>query len=163
MQKYLDALVQPTQAVLDVEAMNSVAASAPGFVKVQHLGAQALNNPGAMTNAAKRFSAAGEAHRQSIGIKEKLTETFPSVPQYRQELAASLNNLGAVYSLLNRPEEAQAADNKANNPSPPAAPILGSLRCGLRTPLQLPKIGPPPAQNLTVWAGGLPTGARRAV
>src|SRR5262249_28969169 len=40
-------------------------------------------------------------------------ETFPSVPQYRHELARSFNNLGSLLHSLNRHKDAQAAYGKA--------------------------------------------------
>ncbi len=99
--------------VLDAGAVNVIAGGSPTHLRFQHLRAQAWNNLGMMRREASRIAEAETAYREALTIKEKLADTFPSIPQHRQELASSYNNLGVVVSSLNRPDEAQTAYEKA--------------------------------------------------
>jgi tetratricopeptide (TPR) repeat protein len=99
--------------VLDAKEMKEIARGSPEDIRFQHLRAQAWNNLGTMRNAASRFADAEEAFREAIAIKEDLAATFPSIPQYREELANAFNNLGTAVSSLNRMEEARTAYESA--------------------------------------------------
>jgi serine/threonine protein kinase/tetratricopeptide (TPR) repeat protein len=99
--------------VLEAGAVKQITDDAPVQVRFEHLKAQAWNNLGSMRQGDSRFAEAEAAFRESLTIKEKLTDTFPSIPQHRQELAASYNNLGTLVSSMDRPEEARAAYQRA--------------------------------------------------
>src|SRR5262249_32601088 len=60
-----------------------------------------------------RLVEAEKSSREALAIKESLQETFPSVPQYRHELARSFNNLGVLLTSLKRREDARSAYAKA--------------------------------------------------
>jgi len=98
---------------LDPALVESISAGSSKSSKFQHLRAQAWNNLGTMYNRAKRFAEAEHALREAVAIKEELARTFASIPQYRQELAASLSNLGAILTSLNRYGEARSAYEKS--------------------------------------------------
>ncbi len=99
--------------VLDAQAVKEIADSSPMHFRIQRLQAQAWNNLGMTRKEASRFAGAEAAYREALRIKERLADTFPSVPQHRQGLASTYNNLGVVVSSLDRPNEAQAAYEKA--------------------------------------------------
>ena len=56
---------------------------------------------------------AEKAARKALAIKEELADRFPSVPQFRLELARSWSNLGVVLSMTMRPKDAQEAYEKS--------------------------------------------------
>jgi tetratricopeptide (TPR) repeat protein len=99
--------------VLNPETVNQVAGNSPEPSNFPHLRAQAWNNLGTMHNGANHLAEAEQAFREALAIKEKLADTFPSIPQYRYELAASLSNLGAVLTSVNRDDEGKTAYQKA--------------------------------------------------
>jgi tetratricopeptide (TPR) repeat protein len=53
------------------------------------------------------------AYRQALAIQDKLAGEYPAVPQYRQELATSHNNLGILHARLGKRAEAEEAYRKA--------------------------------------------------
>jgi tetratricopeptide (TPR) repeat protein len=81
--------------------------------KYQQIRAQSLNNLGIVYREGHRAADAEQVYREALAIKQKLADTFPSVPRYRQELARSFNNLGIFLAVLQRSDEAQAAYQKA--------------------------------------------------
>lgn len=54
-----------------------------------------------------------QAVRKALAIKQELADRFPSVPQFRLELARSWSNLGVVLHQTTRPKEAQEAYEKS--------------------------------------------------
>jgi tetratricopeptide (TPR) repeat protein len=54
-------------------------------------------------------SEAEAAYRAALGIQERLAADFPAVPEYRQDLANSHNNLGIVLDQPGKRAEAEAA------------------------------------------------------
>jgi eukaryotic-like serine/threonine-protein kinase len=110
----LRALRQPEESerafetiftILDPEVVKkSLSAGASEPAKFQHLRGQAWNNLGTMRRATGRMAEAEEAFRQAVKIKQTQADTFPSIPQYRHELAGSLNNLGALFGTTNGSE-----------------------------------------------------------
>jgi serine/threonine protein kinase/tetratricopeptide (TPR) repeat protein len=81
--------------------------------RIQQTRAQALNNLGILYHQQHRPVDAEQAYRDALAVKQKLADTFPSVPRYRRDLARSFSNLGVVLWDLGRPEEAQEAYQKA--------------------------------------------------
>jgi serine/threonine protein kinase len=81
--------------------------------KYQQIRVQALNNLGLLNRAEHRLPDAEKAFREALAVRQKLADTFPSVPRYRRQLAGSFSNLGLLLSDLRRPEDAQAAYQKA--------------------------------------------------
>lgn len=101
-----------------VELLNpdSISKLPPGsalFVNYKQVRGRALNNLGVIHLSAGRLDEAEKSAREALRIKESLVETFPSVPQYRYELASSFNNLGNLLASLKRQEDARTAFEKA--------------------------------------------------
>src|SRR5262249_31849064 len=46
-------------------------------------------------------------HEQALALREKLVADFPAIPEFRQDLAKSYNNLGSVLIDLGRIPDAQ--------------------------------------------------------
>jgi serine/threonine protein kinase/predicted Zn-dependent protease len=99
--------------ILDPDLVKRIAGGSPEPAKYRHQRGMAWNNLGMMRSAAGRLEDAEQALRQALAIKERLAETFSSVPQYRKELATSFNNLGTVLTSLNRLDEGRTAYEKA--------------------------------------------------
>ena len=99
--------------ILDPDAVKQAANGSPEPAKYQHQRGQAWNNLGTIRNAAGRYPEAEQAFRQALAIKEKLVDTFPSIPQYLHELAGTLDNLGSVLGSENRMDEARTSHEKA--------------------------------------------------
>ncbi len=104
-QKALE-LLQP-----DVVAERTGESALPA--KYQQIRAQAWNNLGILYRQEHRLTDAEQAYREALAVKQKLADTFPSVPRYRRQLAGSFSNLGVLLSDLQRPEDAQTAYQKA--------------------------------------------------
>jgi tetratricopeptide (TPR) repeat protein len=49
------------------------------------------------------------SYRAALGLYQQLTAEFPTVPNYRQELARTHSNLGTVLDRTGRPQQAEAA------------------------------------------------------
>jgi eukaryotic-like serine/threonine-protein kinase len=60
-----------------------------------------------------RRAEAEAAQRQALTIQDKLAGEFPSMPQYRSELALSHTNLGNLLLDVNQPDKADAAYGQA--------------------------------------------------
>jgi serine/threonine-protein kinase len=81
--------------------------------------ARSYNNFGTLLNELGRRTgqdSALEAFRSALAIQEKLTADFATVPQYRQDLARTHNNLGALYTDLGRrtgPDSAESSHRAA--------------------------------------------------
>jgi tetratricopeptide (TPR) repeat protein len=71
--------------------------------------AQAWNNLGMVYRSSHRMDDAEKAARHALAIKEELADRFPSVPQFRLELARSWSNLGVILSDTTQFKEAQEA------------------------------------------------------
>jgi tetratricopeptide (TPR) repeat protein len=102
--------------ILDSEALGRLGKSASEptqYLRLQQQRARAWNNLGVMRNQTDRFPDAEKAFREAIAIKQTLADRFPSVPQYRRDLAASLNNLGIALMVAKRSDEAHSAYQKA--------------------------------------------------
>jgi serine/threonine protein kinase/tetratricopeptide (TPR) repeat protein len=93
-------------------APKPAAAGAPSL-KLQQLRARALNNLATIHREMGRPADAEKAARAALAIKEFLADTFPSVPEYRHELARSFNTLGNLLHSLTRRQDARAAFEKA--------------------------------------------------
>jgi tetratricopeptide (TPR) repeat protein len=104
---------QKTLEVLDPNTLEKLLGGAPLPLRHQQARARAFNNLGIVRRETGRLADAEKAARAALDIKEKLADTFPSVPHYRQELARSYNNLGAALSQLDRRRDAQAAYERA--------------------------------------------------
>jgi WD40 repeat protein/serine/threonine protein kinase/Tfp pilus assembly protein PilF len=65
------------------------------------------NNRGNRLRATGHFREAEHAYRQALDLFEKLAADFPSVPEYRQELAHSHFNLGLLLTATGRSQEAE--------------------------------------------------------
>src|SRR5204862_2564820 len=76
--KVLSLLQQPDAAA---------AAAPPVSPRNVQLRGQAWNSLGLMHNAAGRFADAEAAFLKAISVKEQLVATYPSLPEYRCELA----------------------------------------------------------------------------
>jgi tetratricopeptide (TPR) repeat protein len=98
--------------ILDPDAVKQATHGAPESPKYQHQRANAWNNLGMMRNAAGLHAKAEEAFRQALAIKEKLADTFPSVPQYRP--SAGLSTTCSVLGSANRMDEAQTGCTKCH-------------------------------------------------
>jgi tetratricopeptide (TPR) repeat protein len=85
----------------------------PEPLNFQKTRSHSWNNLGMVRREQERLPEAEQAYRAALAIKERLAEKFPSVTQYRMDLAASLNNLGALLTSLKRAAEGQAAYEKA--------------------------------------------------
>jgi tetratricopeptide (TPR) repeat protein len=102
--------------ILDSEFLGRLGngASEPGqYLRLQQVRARAWNNLGVMRNETGRFADAEKAFREALVIKERPAERFPSVPEYRRDLASSLNNLGIALTFAKRADEADSAYQKA--------------------------------------------------
>jgi eukaryotic-like serine/threonine-protein kinase len=82
-------------------------------VKERQREAQAWNNLGVIYQSSNRLDDAEKAARKALAIKQELADRFPSVPQFRLELARSWSNLGVVLHQTTRPKEAQEAYEKS--------------------------------------------------
>src|SRR5262249_18105622 len=72
--------------------------------------ARSLSNLGTQLRENGKIPAAEEAYRESIRLLVRLRADFPTVPDYRQELAAVQSNLGLLLQAdPNRLAEAEAA------------------------------------------------------
>jgi tetratricopeptide (TPR) repeat protein len=60
-----------------------------------------------------RGEVAERVYRQALAIDEQLAVEFPSVPEYREKLARTFNNLATLLPRLGRQGEAEAAYRKA--------------------------------------------------
>jgi tetratricopeptide (TPR) repeat protein len=56
---------------------------------------------------------AEKAHRQALQLYERLVAEHPQVPQYRQELAGTHNNLDVLLQITGRVAEAEKAFRQA--------------------------------------------------
>jgi len=56
---------------------------------------------------------AEKAARKALALKQELADRFPSVPQFRLELARSWGNLGVVLHATTRPKDAEEAYEKS--------------------------------------------------
>ena len=82
--------------------------------KYQQVRQQALNNVGNLYRDDARLADAESAFRQALAIKEQLAETFPSVPQFRQELReASAIWASSSHCPGNRPMLRQRLRNRS--------------------------------------------------
>jgi tetratricopeptide (TPR) repeat protein len=99
--------------VLDPEAVKQAAPDTPEPLGFQKTRSHSWNNLGMVRKEQERLPEAEQAYRAALAIKERLVEKFPSVTQYRMDLAASLNNLGVLLTSLKRAAEGQAAFEKA--------------------------------------------------
>jgi tetratricopeptide (TPR) repeat protein len=68
---------------------------------------------GGLGSVLRKDEDAEAAHRQAVAIRKKLAAEFPTVPAYRQELAASHNNLGLALVRMGRRPAAEAAHRQA--------------------------------------------------
>src|SRR5690606_10439469 len=76
----------------------------------QQIRAQGLNNLAILYHSEGRVADSEEVQRQAIALKEKLAAKFPSVPDFRRDVARSYNNLATV---VNDPGEARKALEKS--------------------------------------------------
>jgi tetratricopeptide (TPR) repeat protein len=81
--------------------------------KERQIEAQAWNNLGVIYQSGRRRDDAEKASRKALAIKDELADRFPSVPQYRLELARSWSNLGNVLTAGKRPKDAREAYEKS--------------------------------------------------
>jgi tetratricopeptide (TPR) repeat protein len=99
--------------LLKAEPVQKLPVTSGQSLRFQQVRGRALNNLGIIHRQAGRLLEAENAAREALAIKEALAETFPSVPQYRQELARSFHNLGVLLADLAQHKEAQTAYEKA--------------------------------------------------
>jgi serine/threonine protein kinase/tetratricopeptide (TPR) repeat protein len=81
--------------------------------KDRQVEAQAWNNLGVLYRSSGRTDEAEKAARKALAAKEELVDRFPSVPQFRLELAQSWSNLGVVLHKTTRRKGAQDAYEKS--------------------------------------------------
>src|SRR5262249_13349454 len=99
--------------LLNADSVRMLPGASALSLKCQQERARALNNLGIIHRQAGRLVEAEKASREALAVKEALAETFPSVPQYRLELARSFHNLGALLTSLQRQNDARVAYEKA--------------------------------------------------
>jgi tetratricopeptide (TPR) repeat protein len=104
---------QTTANLLDPERLDKAGADPDLLARWQKARGFAFNNLGVVRREAGRLADAAEAVRISLKIKEQLAEQFPSVPQYRYELAGGYNNLGTLLAELKQPSEARTVYERA--------------------------------------------------
>jgi tetratricopeptide (TPR) repeat protein len=104
---------QTAADLLDPQVLDKLAATPEQLADWHKARGHAFNNLGVVRREAGRRTDAAEATRISVKIKEQLAEQFPSVPQYRFELAGGYTNLGALLSAIGQRSEARAAYERA--------------------------------------------------
>ena len=72
-----------------------------------------LNDLGNSLWFARHWETAKEVHEQALELRRKLANHFPANPDYRSELAGSLNNLALVYRDRGQVEEARRTIEEA--------------------------------------------------
>ena len=60
-----------------------------------------------------RWEEAEAAYAEALAIRKQLAADFPTVPEYRNDLATSHGNLGLLYGATNRLKEAEAEYDRA--------------------------------------------------
>jgi serine/threonine protein kinase/tetratricopeptide (TPR) repeat protein len=98
---------------LDPDTLRKLPGGSPMPVKDEQTRAHAFNNLALMERQMGRFAAADQANGAALAIKERLADTFTSIPEYRQDLARAYNNRGILLADLGRRDEAQVAYEKA--------------------------------------------------
>jgi Flp pilus assembly protein TadD len=66
-----------------------------------------------LLEATGRVAEAEKAYRQALQLYERLVAEHPQVPQYRQELATTHNNLGVLLQATGRVADAEKAYRQA--------------------------------------------------
>lgn len=85
----------------------------PNHAKLSNQTVLTLNTLGAALTEDKQHRAALESYRQAEDIGQQLVNRWPEQPDYRSDLAASLNQMGVTYARLNRLAEGYDAFVKA--------------------------------------------------
>jgi serine/threonine protein kinase len=108
-----EAAYQKCLDLLSADWVQHLQASPTLAARFQSLRAGALGNIGALRANAGRWDQAEQSFRESLPIKQKLVEMFPSNPSYRRSLAQSYGNLASALDSLHRAEEARAMHDRA--------------------------------------------------
>src|SRR5262249_47338822 len=85
----------------------------PRTVRTWHIATATWRYCSAKQDGPGRPGGGEAAHRAALALRTELATDFPAVPEYRQEVAGSHNNLGVLLREQGRPVEATAAHRTA--------------------------------------------------
>jgi tetratricopeptide (TPR) repeat protein len=100
-------------AALDPKTLDKLPGGAPLPLGIQQVRARAFNNLGIYLRVTGRPADAEKALRAALIIQQKVTETYPSLPAFRRQLASSHHNLGAALQEVGKRGDARTAYEKA--------------------------------------------------
>jgi tetratricopeptide (TPR) repeat protein len=100
-------------AALDPKTLETLPGGTPLPLRIQQVRALAFNNLGNYLRATGRPADAEKALRAALVIQQKVTETYPSLPQFRRQLASCHHNLGTVLEEVGKRGDARTSYEKA--------------------------------------------------